>query len=63
MILTRRETEILSLVASGNKQSEIAGLLSITGNTVKFHIDNVRIKLDAKNTVNAVAISIREKII
>lgn len=63
MTLTPRETEIVSLVASGNTQPAIADLLNISCDTVNFHLDNVRLKLDARNTVNAVAICIREKII
>lgn len=63
MRLTRREIEIITSVAEGNKQSAIAKLLDISCDTVNFHMDNVRLKLDAKNTVNAVAICIREKII
>lgn len=63
MSLTPRQTEVLTLVAGGNTQSEIAELLDISSSTVNFHVDNVRLKLDAKNTVNAVAICIREKFI
>ena len=63
MTLTSREKEILAYIASGNTQSVIACLLDISADTVNFHLDNIRIKLDAKNTVNAVAICIREKII
>lgn len=63
MSLTPRETEVLALVANGNKQSIIANLLRISIETVNTHIDNVRLKLDAKNTVNAVAIGIRKNII
>lgn len=63
MSLTRRETEVLALIAGGNTQSAIAELLDISCDTVNFHMDNVRLKLDARNTANAVAICIREKII
>ena len=63
MTLTPRETEILSLVAGGNKRVAIAEMLSISFETVNGHLDKAREKLDAKNTVNAVAICIREKII
>ncbi len=51
------------MIASGNTQAEIARSLNISCDTVNFHMDNVRSKLNAKNTVNAVAICIREKII
>lgn len=63
MILTARESEILALIASGNTQPNIAELLDISCDTVNFHLDNVRSKIGAKNTANAVAICIREKII
>lgn len=63
MSLTPREVEILGYVADGNTQPVIAQLLNVTYDTVNFHLDNVRWKLGAKNTLNAVAIAIREKII
>lgn len=63
MSLTPREVEVVSLVANGNTQPAIAELLGIANDTVNFHLDNVRSKLEAKNTVNAVAICLRQKII
>lgn len=62
-MLTPRETEVLGLIANGNKRIAIAKSLAISFDTVNFHLDNVRQKLDAKNTVNAVAICLRQKII
>lgn len=63
MSLTRREVEILGYVADGNTHPVIAQMLNVSYDTVNFHLDRVREKLEAKNTVNAVAIAIREKII
>jgi DNA-binding CsgD family transcriptional regulator len=63
MSLTPREVEILGFVADGNTHPIIAQLLNVSYDTVNFHLDNVRIKLEAKNTVNAVAIAIRANII
>lgn len=63
MTLTCREIEVISLVAQGKKQIIIAELLGIANDTVNAHLDKIRDKLGAKNTVNAVAICIREKII
>lgn len=63
MTLTPRQTEIITLIADGNKRNSIAKLLGISFDTVNFHLDTARIRLEAKNTVNAVAICLREKII
>lgn len=63
MILTKREIEVISSVADGNKQSVIAELLDISSDTVNAHLDKIREKLNAKNTSNAVAKAFREKII
>lgn len=63
MALTKREIEVITSVAEGNKQSVIAELLDISSDTVNTHLDNIREKLNAKNTPNAVAKALREKII
>lgn len=63
MNLTSREIEIIALAAQGNKQSAIAELLDITSDTVNAHLDKIREKLNAKNTVNAVAIALQQRII
>lgn len=63
MSLTHRETEVLALIAGGNTQARVAKVLCVSYDTVNFHIDKLKEKLGAKNTTNAVAIAIREKII
>lgn len=63
MSLTPREIEVLGYVADGNTHPVIAQILNLSYDTINFHLDNVRSKLAAKNTANAVAIAIREKII
>lgn len=63
MSLTQREIEVIISVSEGHKQSVIAELLGISSNTVNAHLDKIREKLSAKNTANAVAKAIREKII
>lgn len=55
--LTARETEYLSLVAMGFKNSEIAKTLSVTKSTVKKTLEAVFQKLFAKDRANAVAIA------
>jgi DNA-binding CsgD family transcriptional regulator len=52
-ILTPREIEILSLVAIGAKNEEIAEKLFISSNTVKTHIYNIFKKIDVPNRLQA----------
>ncbi len=53
-LLTRREGEILTLLAQGLSYAEIGSTLSITENTVKTHIKNLYRKLQANNRTEAV---------
>ncbi len=47
--LTRREIEILRLVAEGRSNREVAKLLWVTDQTVKFHLANTYRKLGVSN--------------
>lgn len=51
--LTARESEILFYLGNGHSNSEIAEKLFISGNTVKFHIKNIYLKLDVKTRIQA----------
>jgi predicted ATPase/DNA-binding CsgD family transcriptional regulator len=53
-ILTRRESEILGLVADGFSNQEIADTLFITIHTVKEHLKHVFAKLDVRRRTEAV---------
>lgn len=52
-LLTRRESEILRLVAEGHTNAQMAGMLWVTEQTVKFHLSNVYRKLDVANRTEA----------
>ena len=52
--LTDREVAILTELASGKSNDEIAKELWVTQQTVKFHLTNVYRKLGAKNRADAV---------
>jgi DNA-binding NarL/FixJ family response regulator len=52
-ILTRREREILALVAEGHSNSAMAQILWVTEQTVKFHLSNIYRKLDVPNRTAA----------
>jgi DNA-binding NarL/FixJ family response regulator len=51
--LTGREIELLQLVAEGLPNKAIAHRLSISENTVKYHLSNILQKLGAKNRTEA----------
>ena len=53
--LTAREQELLASLSRGRTNQQIAGDLSISLNTVKFHLKNLYGKLDVKNRAQAVA--------
>jgi DNA-binding NarL/FixJ family response regulator len=51
--LTRRETQILQLVAEGHSNGQLARMLWVTEQTVKFHLSNIYRKLDVRNRTEA----------
>ena len=61
--LTDRELEVLSLVAQGKGNRDIAGDLFISENTVKNHIRNILEKLQLHSRMEAVIYAVREKLL
>jgi DNA-binding NarL/FixJ family response regulator len=57
--LTEREIELLRLVAEGMSNKAIAQTLSISENTIKYHIRNILRKLGVQNRTEAVTQAIR----
>jgi DNA-binding NarL/FixJ family response regulator len=54
-LLTRRELEVLRLLADGSTNKAIADALVISGGTVKFHVNSILRKLHAANRAEAVS--------
>ncbi len=52
-LLTRRESEILRLVAEGHTNGQMARMLWVTEQTVKFHLSNIYRKLEVANRTEA----------
>ncbi len=57
--LTARENEVLTLVAEGRSNREIAQQLFISAKTVSVHVSNILAKLDAAGRTEAVAVARR----
>ena len=57
--LTARELEVLRLIREGYKNKQIADQLTISENTVNFHIKNLMEKLRANDRTHAVTIALR----
>jgi DNA-binding NarL/FixJ family response regulator len=52
-MLTKREREVLRLVADGHSNSQLARMLWVTEQTVKFHLSNIYRKLGVANRTEA----------
>jgi DNA-binding NarL/FixJ family response regulator len=57
--LSERELEVLGLISKGKSNKEIAKLLFVTENTVKMHVKNILLKLEANDRTQAVVIAIQ----
>ena len=62
-LISDRELDVLKLVATGKSNREIAEVLSVSENTVKFHVKNIINKLNVSNRTEAVTIAIQNHIL
>ena len=62
-LLTRREREVLKLIAEGKKAQEIGQMLFISGNTVRRHRANIMEKLNIHNLADLVKHAISQSYI
>jgi two-component system, NarL family, response regulator YdfI len=61
--LTRREREVLQMLAAGLGNKEIAARLNISDHTAKFHVASILGKLGAATRTEAVSLGIRRGLI
>ena len=61
--ITKRQREILQLLADGESTTVAARQLGLSEETVKTHIKSTLSRLEAKNRSHAVAIGLRESLI
>jgi DNA-binding NarL/FixJ family response regulator len=57
--LTQREIQILSYIASGNTNKEVAHILGISDQTIKNHVSAILRKLNANDRAHAVAMAMQ----
>jgi PAS domain S-box-containing protein len=60
---TRREREVLALLAGGATDGQIAGKLALSPATVQTHVRNAKAKLGARTRAQAVAVALRRGLI
>jgi DNA-binding CsgD family transcriptional regulator len=63
LALTKRELEVLRLVAEGHMDREVAETLVISTRTVNRHLGNIFVKLDVPGRAAAVAYAIRQGLV
>jgi DNA-binding NarL/FixJ family response regulator len=61
--LTKREREVLQLLANGLRLADIAERLFISRKTVGTHIENILRKLDVQSQAQAVALAFRQELV
>ena len=62
-LLTKREKEVLNLIAEGGSYKEIAEVLFISSRTVETHKNNILQKLELKSTIELVKFAIKNDLI
>ncbi len=63
LTLTKREIEVLRLVAEGHTDREVAEMLVISPRTANRHLSNIFVKLDVPGRAAAVAYAIRQGLV
>lgn len=59
MKLSPKEHDVLTLIACGLTDKEVASRLNISIRTVQSHLASILLKLNARNRVNAVVVYMR----
>ena len=61
--LSEREIEILTLVAEGRTDNEIAIRLCMSAKTVSWYVKEIRARFNARSRTHAVALAMRQGIL
>ena len=60
--LTEREEEVVTLLADGHTNNEIADLLHVTERTVRFHLRNIYDKLNVNSRAAAISWALKRQV-
>jgi DNA-binding NarL/FixJ family response regulator len=63
VVLTRREKEVLELIAQGMINNEIAAKLFVSSTTIDTHRKNLLAKFDVKNTASLIRMAVQMQLI
>lgn len=63
VLLSEREVEIIKLIAEGNTNTQIAGLLHLSPHTINTHRKNIMGKLGTKNTAGIVMYAVKTNLV
>ncbi len=61
--LTEREHQVLTLMAEGMNNAQIAERLVVSRSTVKFHVSSILSKLHVSNRTEAVVLALQERLV
>jgi len=61
--LTGRQREVLALMVEGLSNAEIAGRLSISLPTARFHVSQILDKLGVANRAEATALAVKRRLV
>ena len=63
VLISKRECEIITLIAEGNTNQQIADKLFLSGHTVNTHRKNIMAKLGVRNTAGIVMYAVKTNLI
>lgn len=63
LILSERELEVITLIAEGNTNQQIAEMLFLSAHTVNTHRKNIMSKLGVKNTAGIVMYAVKTNLV
>ena len=61
--LTKREREVLALVARGFTNKQIAGTLYVSEKTARNHVSHILVKLELSRRSEAAAVAIEQRLV